>query len=333
VNDEITAVTDVTTENLGVLDPPARSRFIGFQSLERERWQRGQYNVWNGAKLVIEIEIRKSQSGRDQEEQFSNRYLFSGSNDTTSDESEQTARNCAELESFMYPSDTNFVRAVIRRLDINSKVMKGNTRSFPLDLIGTFAIPANDTLAPSHVVATFERAAILGRPGASYYRNCVTAGEFEAWTNSRTVPARFDTSSFTLGGLINPVEVLMLTALGGQSLIPCLPDADHAGIDTPRPVATVRFAGLRLNDPNRPKGSAGVNMLKAAQQKINDLAARARYASRSDNLGNTPATAAQVIIDLKAKASKIYWDLEVEFRARIIWPAVFTPGPAGNVAD
>ncbi len=282
---------------------------------------------------MIEIEIRKSISGRDQEEQFSNRYLFTGNNDTTTNDAEATARRCALLESFIYPDTVNFVRAVIRRLDIAGKVVKGNTRSFPLTLIGDFTVPNGDTLAPSHVVATYEKAALLGRPGNSYYRYCVTAGEFDNWTTQRLVPGRFKGTPYTIVGFTAPFDALILTALGVGSLLPCLPDADGAGVDTPRPLATARFAGFRLNDPSRPKGSPGVNMLHAAQAKINDLAARARYASRSDAEGNTTATAVQVIIDLKAKASKIYWDLEVEFRARIIWPMVFNPGPAANVAD
>jgi hypothetical protein len=67
--------------------------------------------------------------------------------------------------------------------------------------------------------------------------------------------------------------------------------------------------------------------VKAAQQRINELAQRARYVQAGDNNGPLPDGGDTVIAQLKAKALAIYNALDPELKARIKWPQIFDSNP------
>jgi hypothetical protein len=320
-------VTTVSTQENPAQPPQTPAKVPTYSTLEMERWKAGKPNAWTGRDKVIEVEVKMSQGGRDQQETFGNRQLFTGNDDITHADAEQTARNYSTLLSFIYPAETNMVRAVIRQMDANGNPVPGQTRSFPLADTGRFDLPVGDVLAGSNIVATYEKASTLGRPGNSNFRNAVTATEYQEWTRARTVPARFNVTEHTLGSMTDTFMELLKDGVGAGTLTPCLPNGTSAGLDDPRPIVAVRFGGFRVNDPTRPKGSPGQNSLEAAQQRINAYAADARYLQRGQDVGNLPESLTEVMLELKIKASRAYWDLELRLRARINWPDILGSGP------
>ncbi len=318
------AVTIVTTEPQ---TGPVSQGNLSFAALEFENYKAELPNSWVGGANVIQIKIVKSRGGRDLRNFNTNRYLLTGNGAFNSPETKDVAQKIAAAEARIFPNTTEFLRAVISELDNDGKTVKGKTKSFPLELRGKFIIPANDKLAPSHIVFALEKEANIGRPGVAYYRHIVTSDEFDKYTADNINPARLtDPNDFGDGFVINFIEALT-NAVSGSGLTHALPDAYGDTLVGPRPIVKFRYGGLRLNDPQRPKASGTVNTVKAAQQRINELAQRARYVQAGDNNGPLPDGGDTVIAQLKAKALAIYNALDPELKARIKWPQIFDSNP------
>ncbi len=279
---------------------------------------------------MIEMILHKSQGGRDQVKTFSNRYLFAGNNQIESDEMIDLTRDLMGAEQLLFPTDTNFVRAVVREVTAQVAPIKGRTRSFPLEGAGLFVVPAGDKLAPAHICAVVERAAILGRPGYGYYRHCVTAGEYEAWLNDRTVPARFNANYTANGTVYGNIWLAFLDGLNIGALQPVLPDAWGDLLDTPRQIKSMKFGGFRINDPVRPKKSHRAKSIDGFQGEINELARRARQAYKEWTDGTVDVGDVAVIVDLATEAAKIYFSLPISLRGALKWPKIFKALPPVN---
>jgi hypothetical protein len=300
---------------------------IGFAALEFQNYVLGLPNFWVGGEFVIQIKIVKSRGGRDLKNFNTNRYLFTGGTLFTDPKVKDLATRLAQAESRIFPNTTEFLRAIISNLDASGNTVKGQTKSFPLELRGKFAVPANDKLASPHVVVAIEKEANIGRPGVAYYRHVVTSAELDSYTADNINPPRFtDPNDFGDGFVTNFIEALK-NAPAGSGLTAALPDAYGDATVGPRPIVNFRYGGIRMNDPARPKASGKSNTIKAAQQRINELAADARYVQAGDNNGPIPDSGDAVIAALKAKALQIYNSLPPEFQARIKWPAIFDQNP------
>lgn len=279
---------------------------------------------------MLELILTKAQNGRDQVETFGNRYLYSGNNTIESNEVKNLLLNLQTAEAAFYPTETNFVRGICREVDNNVVAIKGRTRSIPLEGQGTFVIPDGDKLAPAHVCAVVERAAILGRPGYGYYRYCTTVSEYEAWLKDRTVPARFSAANTTIGGNTSTVWLAMLNSVGLGTLTPVLPDAWGDTLNAPRPIVSITFGGFKLNDPKRPKKSARAQLIEGFQSEINELGRRALQAYKEWTDGTTDVGDVAVIVDLATQAARIYYSMPVAMRGALKWPKIFKTLPPTN---
>jgi hypothetical protein len=304
-------VNDVATAPL--VAPRAGLRgFRSFASLEQNYLMSGMVNTFPGGDTVLEIEIKKSRGGRNAKDQFTNQYLAGGNVLFSAAGAEDFARDLLAAETAIFPDSVEFLRVIIREIDAAGDGVPFRSRSFPVDALGGFVVPAGEVICPPHIVAAVEKQAISGRPGLSFYRHCITTDEFDDYQTNRTVPARFGVFLLALQGA---------NSEGGLRL--AMPDRVGDDIGGPRYITSFLFGGFRMNDPNRRKDSAKKNTLEAAQQQINEWARSARYAKGA----GWPAPPALQIVGiataLRQLALALFNSLDADVRARIKWPAIF----------
>ncbi len=262
---------------------------------------------------MLEIEIKKSRGGRNANDQFTNQYLADGGGIFQDASVETFARDLVAAEQIIMPDNVEFLRVVIRTVDINGDAVPFQSRSFPVDSVGLFTMPAGEVVCPPHIVAAVEKQSISGRPGISFYRHCVTTDEFDDYQTNRTIPVRF------------PAFLVYMEAMGASmGLRLAMPDRPGDNAEGPRFISSFLFGGFRMNDPNRRKDSAKKNTLEAAQQQINEWARAARYSKGAGWDVTVPDPRVGVANALRLQALALWNSLEVEVRARIKWPAIFS---------
>ena len=276
---------------------------------------------------MIEIEVVKSPEGKDVNRKFSNRYLLA--TDLTYRELavKEKGIQIAAAERLLYFAHTEFMAIIVRGLTNRGVHIEGASKSFALDFNGAMVFPAGGKMAPPNVCAGISKETYNGAAAITPYRHCVTVDEYEAFMRTGDLPVRFrDPNGIADAATVNFIEALH-NAIGVGAIRHCLPFRRITPTNQPRLVQTYTPAGIVLNQPTRQKRSGIKNARAAAQQRINELASRARYAQRVDHNGVIPDGADALVRALRAQAVTIYQQLPPDEQSRIVWPAVFDRNP------
>lgn len=226
----------------------------------------------------------------------------------------------AALASVMF-AQTSFLRTTFTKLDENHRAVRGTTFPVGSSAVGEATLAVGDVMAPEHVVLAIEKSAVPSGSGISALRHAISSNEFNAYTKTSAVPARFTTLVDANDLPQENFATRLLAAFEDNGFTLKLAPKVIEGVFTERIVGLISVHDFRLYDPFRTKKSAVSKKVDGVLSQLKAWAAQAWRMFKKYVVGEHPADVISTIVGLAAKASAAYLALDVTERILIDMPA------------